>query len=451
MILLNAALRQCGVVAALFVVACGEGPAQPAADSGGSSTAADTASTSTAGEGTGISATSVATGDSSTAVDDSESSTATDGGTDGGRHAIPQYLVFQLFIYGAPPDGNIPPPALNHPILASQIDEILVAVNQQTGDGVERQLGFAVGPITFDHTDDQVREIIQGGFALAEEKGVAVVFHFDNSLFWIRRSDLWSVTDNVEWTDWNGTPAPGQMIGWLPGATLAPPMCWNSPTLQQEVGRILRDVIGAEISLGLDHLASVDKTQLYGGVIAGWETFLAPDAGYCGLTNAGYSAANPPSDVDEARAWLTHDWAEFYTGELVAAGVPQEQLYTHAPGPVESPVTALIGAPPWTAFNDNSLAGFSTYDFEMNSPDLFALLARNGNPRWASAEGTNYNLAGPASMLTMEQYLGGMLSHNVGIITVFAWGDPSPIGDATTSDEAKAAYLKFVTGEPLQE
>lgn len=48
-----------------------------------------------------------------------------------------------------------------------------------------------------------------------------------------------------------------------------------------------------------------------------------------------------------------------------------------------------------------------------------------------------------------------MFSHNAGMVTVFAWNDtwndPTPLGKATMSDDAKAAYRKFVNGQPLQE
>jgi hypothetical protein len=44
-----------------------------------------------------------------------------------------------------------------------------------------------------------------------------------------------------------------------------------------------------------------------------------------------------------------------------------------------------------------------------------------------------------------------MLARNVGLINIFAWSDPSPFGKATRSDEAKAAYRKFVNGEVLRQ
>jgi len=101
--------------------------------------------------------------------------------------------------------------------------------------------------------------------------------------------------------------------------------------------------------------------------------------------------------------------------------------------------------------NENSLAGFSTYDLDKHGPELFADLAARGNPRWASSEGTNYNLSSPSpSSLTWDRYLGDMLAHNVALINVFGWNDPTPFGEATRSDEAKAAYRKFVSGQPLK-
>jgi hypothetical protein len=363
--------------------------------------------------------------------------------------STPQYLTFQVFIYGPPPDGKVPSPALNKAAAGKTIDDIVAAVNGEKGDGKKRQLGFALGPLALDHTDDQLREIIAGGFALAEEKSVAVAFHMDNSMFWMRRSDLWGVHENIEWTDWGGTAAAGQEIGWLSGAKLAPQMCWNSPGLKKEISRVTRDVVGAEIKRGVEHLRAIGKEHLYAGFIAGWETFIQPNTGYCALTNLGYSASKPPANMDEARATLTHDWAEFFTGELGVGGVPSDKLYTHMPLPTNNELAIKIGAPPSTAFNKNSHAGFSTYTLDKYGAELFADLEKRGNPRWASAEGLNYNLEGPPSTLTWDRYLGDMLNHNAALVVVFAWNDPSPLGMVTGSSEAKASYLKFVRGEPL--
>lgn len=56
--------------------------------------------------------------------------------------AIPQYLTFQLLVYGPPKDGNVSiTNAFDTTALNNTISEILTAVNQQTGDGRARQLG----------------------------------------------------------------------------------------------------------------------------------------------------------------------------------------------------------------------------------------------------------------------------------------------------------------------
>jgi hypothetical protein len=43
------------------------------------------------------------------------------------------------------------------------------------------------------------------------------------------------------------------------------------------------------------------------------------------------------------------------------------------------------------------------------------------------------------------------LTRPAALITVFRWNDTSPFGQATGSAEAKAAYRKVLSGEPLQE
>ena len=125
-------------------------------------------------------------------------------------------------------------------------------------------------------------------------------------MFWYNRADLWSDRNNVEWSDWNGTVVPHRIIGWvLDGRpVLAPPMCYNSPAIKAEAERLAREVIGGEIRKGLEHLYGIGKPYLFAGVIAGWETRLQDDSqpqvfyGYCALRNLGYSAANPPADID---------------------------------------------------------------------------------------------------------------------------------------------------------
>jgi hypothetical protein len=52
-----------------------------------------------------------------------------------------------------------------------------------------------------DQTDDELREVIRESFKIAEEKNIAVLFHIDDSMFWVRRADLWKDPRKVEWTE----------------------------------------------------------------------------------------------------------------------------------------------------------------------------------------------------------------------------------------------------------
>ena len=70
-----------------------------------------------------------------------------------------------------------------------------------TGDA-RHKLGFAVGPLCFDMSDEETRQFIRDAFAVARENDVAVAFHIDDSMCWGRRKDLLSNPDNIETADW---------------------------------------------------------------------------------------------------------------------------------------------------------------------------------------------------------------------------------------------------------
>src|SRR5262249_14452911 len=152
--------------------------------------------------------------------------------------------------------------------ILSAIDGISTSLDVKSADGRSTLLGFSVGPLTFDHTDDELRRIIRGSFEVAEEKKVAVAFHIDDSMLWMNRKDLWQNPQNVEWTDWKGTLSTHRYIAWLP-TKLAPQMCFNSPIIRTEVARLAKDVIGPEIKKGIDALKAKNLERLFAGTIAG--------------------------------------------------------------------------------------------------------------------------------------------------------------------------------------
>ena len=199
------------------------------------------------------------------------------GARSGSEAAGPRFLLFQSGRTMAPSLAGMPGSfrVFTKAEMDEPVDEIIASIGE-LGNGTTRQLGIAFGPLSFDMTDAQLRMAIGNAFAIAERKNVAVAFHIDDLMFWYNRADLWSNRNNVEWSDWNGTVVPHRIIGWvLDGRpVLAPPMCYNSPAIKAEAERLAREVIGAEIRRGLEHLYGIGKPYLFAGVIAGWETRL---------------------------------------------------------------------------------------------------------------------------------------------------------------------------------
>lgn len=402
-----------------------------------------------------------------------------------------QYLIFQLFTYNPSSNGDKQP--LDGVSIRNQINEILTAVGNNRGNGDTRQLGFGVGPLSLDHTDDELRVLIRESFTIADEKDVAVVIHIDESMFWINRPDLWGDPNNVEWSDWNRTVLPHRYISWAP-VLLAPQMCYNCPGIKKEIERIARDVIGFEIRKGIDRLKAKNKEKLFAGVINGWETHLADHRyvdtsdqaanrlgilreriGYHALTNLGYSMSNPPADFDAVLEGVVHDFADYWAIKLGEANIPANRIYTHIAFPVLPPdqqqimlnqLSIHLGFPanllsfthttPATAFNEHSRPGFSTYPigFKENKLDgrlakIVQELPKHGSPHWASVEGTNVQGESAVIMtshISWDEYLSGMFNNGASLVNIFAWSDPTGYGIATRSAEAIEAYKKFLSG-----
>lgn len=372
-------------------------------------------------------------------------------GTAAGSRMLPTYLLFQFFTYTPNPQGRTQP--FDSASVRRLVDDLVSALGDVTGDGKTRQLGFSVGPLSLDHSDEELRAIIRESFSIADEKTLAVGFHLDDSMFWMRRADLRQDRNNVEWTDWRGTIAPDRTIGWAP-SRLAPQLCYESPTVRKEITRIARDVIGKEIRRGLDMLEAKEKEYLFAGVIAGWETRLDDDrqprvrVGYCSLHHLGFSAQEPPHDITVELEKVVQRWIGLWAKSLTEAGVPEDRLYTHV-YPDES-----LHAPAWTAFNEYANPGFSIYP-ESTKKDfavIYAELKKQERSRWALSEGTNTHVDGGTSGISWEEYLGGLVNHGASLVNIFAWQDTtSGYGRSTRSKDAVAAYQKFLKGERLSE
>ena len=124
--------------------------------------------------------------------------------------------------------------ALSKAQLEEFVHDVVKAIGM-TGDA-RHKLGFAVGPLCFDMSDEETRQFIHDSFAVARENDVAVAFHIDDSMCWGQRKDLLSNPDNIETADWKQKPSTGRRADWGPKPTRFPPqMCFNSPDIQAAV------------------------------------------------------------------------------------------------------------------------------------------------------------------------------------------------------------------------
>ncbi len=382
----------------------------------------------------------------------------------------PRYLAFQIFTGGL--DSN--EMRMSFPPRPEDLRKTVGDLQKRIGTrGSEsRKLGFVVGPLAFDHTDDQVRTMIAAGFDIALETGVAVGFHVDDSMFWGRMKEL-NTVENVEWLDWNRTPNTGRRLDWSSTPKkIMPQLCINSMAVKDAVSKRAA-LIGAEVAKGVGRLAPAGRRDLLIGVIAGWETQIGQDfdtgksLGYCALASAGFSAGKPPADMDTERVKLIREFAGFWARSLVKSGVPEGKVYSHIAYLSAAAykmanrsvpyLEKIHWTPPETAFCDSCVPGFSTYPQPGHLEQWQEELAKHGNPPWASCEGTAIDPSEAERSgkgMDMEGYLGNLFNHGAVLVNVFGWGvgpAGNPFRRVAESDNALAAYRKFLRGEILNE
>jgi hypothetical protein len=341
-----------------------------------------------------------------------------------------------------------------------------------TSGDARHKLGFTVGPLCFDMSDEETRQFIRDAFEVARENDVAVAFHVDDSMSWGGRKDLMSNPDNIETSGWDQRPSTGRRADWGPKPTRFPPqMCFNSPEIRAAVEK-RASLIGAEIKKEMEALKASGREHLFANVIAGWETRIGRDfetdrpLGYRALGHRGFGEKNPPGDPDAERVAVVKEFIELWANSLHEAGIPREKIFCHiaftsqglrAASTGESFARAVDFAVPEVAFGPAYRPGFSTYPEGGTIREIAAVLAKHGSPAWISAEGVNVSPTGMPGEPTMETYLGRMFNHGAVMVNLFSWGISGEamrdnfFRKATENPEALAAYGKFLRHEALVE
>ncbi len=390
-----------------------------------------------------------------------------------GDPAEARYLSFQIMT-GLPGYAGPSPAPGRYSLSKAQLEEFVrdvVRTIGTTGDA-RHKLAFAVGPLCFDMPDDETRQFIRDAFAVARENDVAVSFHIDDSMVWGHRKDLLSDPDNIETADWKQEPSTGRRADWGPSPTRFPPqMCFNSPAIVAAV-RGRGAVIGDEIRKELEALKSQGKEHLFAVVMTGWETQIGRDfatgrpLGYRALSHRGFGESHPPTDPDRERVAVVKEWMELWADSLHAGGVPRRRIFCHIAftdqglrkaDARESYAAKVNFALPEVAFSSSYRPGFSTYPEGATFREIYAVLAKHGNPGWISGEGVNVSPTSMPGESTMETYLGRMFNHGAVMVNIFSWGlGGEAMRDnffrrATENPEALAAYAKFLRHATLVE
>jgi|SRR5450432_1391780 len=407
-----------------------------------------------------------------------------------------QYLIFGANMEPPPPDAT-KTAEMYAPVFYEYIDshvaEILKKVGA-TGDGTKRQLGFmSILPVWLWNTGSgqnnaSIDEFIKQAFEVAKKRNMAVYFTLDSNYGTPPNISNWydpsgpgydpDNKNNVEWTDWEGTPTKARYSLQGSGAKLPPVMCYNSPKILSESAYLASKIVAPAILRGIDNLKSSGKEHLFAGITISMELSLDDYSvidkldnnlanmmekdgavkgrlGYCALTNLGYSKSTPPADYADALAKVNQAYAAYWAEQLVKAGISKDKLYGHVAAGAEGAVLQYTNAPIWTAFNDYSRPGWTTYmvgPIAYNLDPLYEALADYGNPHWASTEASPTSLTGRP--LDPEAYLAWHYNYGATVVMINS-GDPSSGGQVVGKDiwslKSVAAYKKFLSGERLEE
>ena len=376
-----------------------------------------------------------------------------------------------------------------------------------TGDGKTRQLGVGGGIPVWASSDAKIVREIQLRFDIAKQTNTAAHFLVDDHIGWDERPDLWNGYDptkkgynpsnrnNVEWYDWDGTPNKRRYITPDGAPSQTPHMCYNSPMIQKEISRIISQVVGPTFVNEINKLKQENKEYLFAGITVGAEagfddysvlsvlpqlphaanpeqmamarmlrraaTLMDEDKaphgrlGYCSLSNAGYSKTNPPKDINRALADVNRNFIEFWDKQFADAGIPCSRIYTHVAA--APPQDDNNNAPIDIVFNPYARPGWTTYPLGTLANGfrpLYDELAKHGNPTWGGVEANNAAFANPHAP-GWEEYLAWHYNHGAKLVGINVGASDqslmSNLSKGASSDNAMAAYRKFLEGGKLKE
>lgn len=380
-----------------------------------------------------------------------------------------RYLIFAIEtegLYEAPDSKTFA-------LIDERVGKVIERIGSVGNDQVKLGFSFLIPVWMIDSAyPGRIQAVVRDAFRVARARNIAVHFSIETHYLWETRRDLWQDKSNIEWIDWDGTPAPHRYLDWGTPMKLAPHMCYSCPKIRAEVTRLVSKVVApairdgmAEVSAGLfagvtvgsepslDDYTDVDRINPKLADLMERDRAAKTRLGYNALTHAGYSKNNPPKDFHQALAKINQEFIAFWAKNFVDAGIPKNRLYTHVAAAAHgTPMERFLNAPIWVAFNEYSRPGFTTYPdgaLKDNFAILYSELERHGTPTWG---GTESNPAAGNHLVPMGDYLARHFDHGATIIVMNSGATSAELTSTLTkgmwSEAAVAAYRGALGAQP---
>ncbi len=336
--------------------------------------------------------------------------------------AAPKYVVVHAWNPG--PDN----PNYFKGCSTQWIKPMLDAIGKRGNGAV--QLGISDVIYALNTDDAEIQSCLDDFFNSAEQYNIPFMLHIDTERFWDSRPDLWNWfdpaasgynpanIDNVEWSGWNkGTKE--SFINWGYPIKLPPKPCYESPVIKRVIENKF-SIISDKISKWRKKLADEGKEYLFLGVNLGWETGIddyrnanwvsAPykyQLGYNALSKKGFSAANPPADINSELVKVVADFNKFRAKLLYDRGIPKDKIFTHSWAAEDKNPPGSDGythnGPISSAKNDYSILGVSLYPPAYNTNRVKNEI---GTAPWALIESPpSAILTAPAGYSSVKDWL----------------------------------------------
>lgn len=321
------------------------------------------------------------------------------------------------------------------------------------------------GPMLLTQSVEEMQEVINKAFDLAEQYDVPVYFQLDDcnnytNAFGSGASPKFY--ENPDWCEWVAFPTTGEDWGgqshrrlpnywfnWGSWMHVEAFPCFQSAGLRQFVVQQMQQGVLNPLMLRYNKLISEGKEHLFAGMAIGWETHIpdyssnntninrnnlpvnslagdqmplweATEYGYHALHLKGYDDYNLA-----ALDTVVHDYIELLSKTAYDAGVPRNKIFSHIVGIRSAQNKAISNYPPiWTAVNDYCIPGFTmspvTAPYDMYTLTLRIKEQDSGQNNFACAEGYARGLDGSFSIA--DEYFDSMFKNGASLVTVYGWG-----------------------------